>query len=291
VRQRAWDALSSASGTKKESVMLKKFTGPKAIALILVAAAIAIAAIVAVGRAQAPAPPPQPRVQVTIIQLKPDMMTTWEDLQKNEMIPAQKKAGLPWRHTMANGASGQGFTRVTIVPLANYAQLDMPGFIQRAVSAEANANYNAKLRTTIQSQRAEIYTLQTNASIISTATTMPQFQVVQTTRVLAGKGDEFLASLTQDYLPNYKKAGVKDYWVFTLNQGGPGGQRVLVRPIDKYAELDKPGLLAQAGLTEEQQDKIGARRNAVLATGVETEVFRFIPELSYGMPGQVRATN
>ena len=61
-------------------------------------AAIALAAIVAVSRAQAPAQqtPPE-RIQVTIIQVKPDMQTTWEDLQKNEMIPAQKKAGLPWR--------------------------------------------------------------------------------------------------------------------------------------------------------------------------------------------------
>ena len=37
--------------------------------------------------------------------------------------------------------------------------------------------------------------------------------------------------------------------------------------------------------------KIGARRNATLAGPTETTVFRFIPELSYGMPGQVRATN
>jgi hypothetical protein len=270
--------------------MLKKLTGPKAITLIVVVAILTLAALFSISRAQAPTAPAV-RIQVTVIQLKPDMMTTWEDLQKNDMIPAQKKAGLPWRHTLANGASGQGFTRVTIVPLANYAQLDMPGFIQRAVSAEANANYNAKLRTTILTQRAEIYTLEQNASIVSNATTMPQFQVVQAAKVLPGKGGEFLASLREDYLPAYKKAGVKDYWVWTLNQGGPGGQRVLVRLIDKYAELDKPGLLQQAGLSEDQQDKIGARRNGTLAAPPETEVYRFIPELSYGMPGQVRATN
>ena len=271
--------------------MLKRIKGPKAIAFIVVAAAIAVAAIVAVSRAQGPAQPPPPRIQVTIIQLKPDMMTTWEDLQKNEMVPAQKKAGLPWRHTLANGASGQGFTRVTIVPLANYAQLDMPGFIQRAVSAEANANYNAKLRATIENQRAVIVTIQPDLSIQSNATTMLAFQVVQTVELLPGKGDDFAASMKEDYLPAYKKAGVKDYWVFNTNQGGPGGERTLVRPIAKYADLDSPGLLAQAKLTEEQQDKIGARRNATLASGVKTEVYRFIPELSYGMPGAVRSTN
>ena len=271
--------------------MLKRIRGPKAIAFIVVVAAIVVAAIVAVSRAQAPAGPPQPRIQVAVIQLKPDMMTTWEDLQKNEMIPAQKKAGLPWRQTFANGASGQGFTRVTIVPLANYAQLDMPGFITRAVSAEANANYNAKNRQTIASQWTWIQTLQADLSIQSNATTMQPLSVVQTVELLPGKGGDFAASMTQDYLPAYKKAGVKDYWVFNTNQGGPGGERVLVRPIAKYADLDRPGLLAQAGLSEEAQDKIGARRNATLANGIRTEVYRFIPELSYGMPTPARSTN
>jgi hypothetical protein len=274
--------------------MLKRITGPL-IAAVMIVAALALGGIVALNRAQAQAPtPPAVRVQLTVIQLKPDMMTTWEDLQKNEMIPAQKKAGLPWRHTLANGASGQGFTRVTIVPLANYAQLDMPGFIQRAVSAEANANYNAKLRPTIQSQRAEIYTFEANASIMSNLTNMPQFQVVQAAMTQPGKGDEFLASVTQDYLPNYRKAGVKDYWVWTRNGGGPGGLRVMVRPIEKYADLDRPALLQQAGVTQEQQNKIAARRNATLAGGIETNVMRFIPELSYGIPtasAPARSTN
>src|SRR5882672_1741721 len=97
--------------------MTRKFKGPL-IAAALVVAALALAGIALVNRAGAQAPQPTPvRIQVTIIQLRPDMMTTWEDLQKNELIPAQKKAGLPWRHTLANGASGQGFTRVMIVPL------------------------------------------------------------------------------------------------------------------------------------------------------------------------------
>lgn len=272
--------------------MTRRITGLRA-AVFIGVAAIVLAVIVAVSRAQAPAqqqPPPQ-RIVITVTQLRPEMVATWEDLQKNELIPAQKKAGLAWRHTLGNGASGQSFTRVTIAPIANYAQLDMPGFITRAISAEANANYNAKIRPTIESQRQAIATLQTDLSIVSNSATMDALQVVQTVELLPGKGDDFAASMSQDYLPAYKKAGVKDYWVFNTNQGGPGGERVLVRPIAKYADLDKPGLLAQAGLSQEAQDKIGARRNATLANGIRTEVFRFIPELSYGTPAPSRSTN
>ena len=269
--------------------MLKRITARQAVTLVVVAAALALAGLVSLSRAQAPAQPLPPRIQVTVIQLKPEMVTTWEDLQKNEMIPAQKKAGLPWRQTFANGASGQGFTRVTLVPLANYAQLDMPGFIQRSVSAEANANYNAKNRQTIDSQRVSIVTFQPGDSLVSNASAMQPLIVVQVFHTAAGKGAEFEASLKEDYLPAYKKAGVKDFWVYTTQQGDPG--TVLVRPIAKYADLDRPGLLAQAGLTQEQQDKIGARRNATLGGPTTTTVGRFIPELSYGMPGAVRQTN
>jgi len=273
--------------------MLKRITGPRAIALIVVIAAIAIAAFVAVSRAQGPAQPPAQRIVVTITQLRPDMVITWEDLQKNEMIPAQKKTGLTWRHTLGNGASGQSFTRVSIGPLASYAQLDMPGgFITRAVSAEANANYNAKIRPTILSQQQSILTLQVDESILSNSTTIQPLQLVQVFHVAPGKGADFAASLREDYLPPYKKAGVKDYWVYNTNQGQPG--TVLVRPIANYAELDKPALLVQAGLTQDQQTKIAARRNATLGGATETEVYRFIPELSYGTPkppAPVRSTN
>jgi hypothetical protein len=138
------------------------------------------------------------------------MVITWEDLQKNEMIPAQKKTGLPWRHTLGNGASGQSFTRVTIGPLASYAQLDMPGFIHS--------------RRQCRSQR----------------------------------------ELQREDSTNHPHATAFDPHV---------------------------ALLVQAGLTQDQQTKIAARRNATLGGATETEVYRFIPELSYGTPTAVRSTN
>ena len=95
--------------------------------------------------------------------------------------------------------------------------------------------------------------------------------------------------MTSDYLPNYKKAGVKDFWVYASNFGGPAGQIVTVRPIAKYAELDQPGLLNRAGLSADAAAKIGARRAAVSAV-IDNEVARFVADLSFGMP-QVRTTN
>jgi hypothetical protein len=242
------------------------------------------------GRAQggAPAQPPPQRIMVVVTHVKPDMLTTYEDLIKNVANPALKKAGVPWRATWAT-ASGQGFTRISVTPLANYAELDQPGALQRALGVDGVANYNAKLRPTIESTHTYAQTLRQDLSIVSNSSTPPALAVLQTFQIAPGKGDEFTSSMTSDYIPNYKKADVKDFWVYATNFGGPGGQILTVRPIAKYADLDQPGLLNRAGLSAEAAAKIGARRAAVSAV-IDNETVRFVPDLSFGMP-QARTTN
>lgn len=243
------------------------------------------------GASQAPAAAAPQRIQVTTTQLKPDMVAIWEDLVRNELIPAQKKVNIPWRRTFANGPFGNGFVRITVTPVVNYAQYDQPGAIARAVNQAAATAYGAKINTTIVSTQTTILTLQPNNSIVSGAPTMPPFAVVTTYHVQSGRGAEFAASMREDFLPAYRKAGVRDYWFYVPNFGtGPAGERTLVRPIAKYAELDEQGLLVKAGLTQPQIDKLNARRNAV-SEGTTNVVYRFIPDLSYGTPPTPSTTN
>jgi hypothetical protein len=108
---------------------------------------------------------------VAIVQLNPEMVVTWEDLIKNQAMPAAKKNGTPWRHVYANGAAGTGFTRVTITPITNYAQFDQPGGVQRAFGADAATKYNAKLAPTVHSQQTYIQTLNLQSSIMGNSTT------------------------------------------------------------------------------------------------------------------------
>jgi hypothetical protein len=104
--------------------------------------------------------------------------------------------------------------------------------------------------------------------------------LVTTYRVQSGRGAEFAASIREDFLPPYRKAGVRDYWFDVATAGNvPAGERTLVRPLAKYAEFDEPGFLTKAGFTQAQIDKLNARRNAV-SEGVTNVVYRFIPDLS-----------
>src|SRR2546425_7778811 len=97
-------------------------------AVLVSGAAVLLAVGIAwtiMGRAQggAPGQPPPQRIGVVVTHVKPDMLQTYEDLIKNVANPALKKAGVPWRATWAN-QSGPGFTRISVAPLANYAELD-----------------------------------------------------------------------------------------------------------------------------------------------------------------------
>ena len=236
------------------------------------------------GGAAAQQAPPQ-RISVAVAQVKPDMVGTYQDLIKNELIPALKKAGVQYRWTWTNTAmGGTGFTFAAVQPVTSYAQYDQPNPAQRAMGDAAFATYNAKLRATLVSTHTTISTLRQDLSIQSNSPAAPPLLQLQTIQIAAGKGAEFTSLMTTDYLPNYRKAGVKDFWAYAINFGAPGGQIVTARALSKFADLDAtPGLLQKAGLSPEAAAQINAKRGAI-TTLLQNDVVRYVPELSFGSP-------
>jgi hypothetical protein len=243
------------------------------------------------GAASAAQAPPPIRLRLQVTQVRPDMSNAYQEVIKNEVIPALKKAGQPWQWMFTTGAVGPGGTFVTIRPIANYAEFDQPGMLQKALGADGAAKVVAKITPTVVSNHSWVQTLNRNMSIVSNATTPPALVVVQDFQVLPGKNADFADIMTSEYLPALKKAGVKDFWVYGTNIGGPGGLVSTVRPIAKYAELDPQpggGLLVRGGLSQEAAQRLTARR-AALFSSTETNVYRYVPDLSYGMPPQIPA--
>lgn len=233
------------------------------------------------------AAPPQ-RVAVTTTQVKPDMVATWRELIQKEAVPAFKKAGVPWRWVFSSGPlGGQAFTFTTVTPVANFAQYDQPPPIQKVLGPDGAAKYNAKLLPTIVSSHTIIQTLIPQASLQGVSSSPPAFARVATTQLLPGKGAEFTAITASEFLPAFKKAGVTDYLVFATTYGGPANERTMVTYLSKYADLDGPNPIARA-LGQEAAQKLNQKR-AALTSGTEAIVLRYVPELSYGMPGKPAA--
>jgi hypothetical protein len=220
---------------------------------------------------------------VQTVQVKPEKLSAWLELQRNETLPALKKAGSPWRWAFSNGGPvGPGFTYTLVGPIDNYAQFDSGPAVRRGMTPEAYTAYVEKERTMLVATSAVVQTLLPNASIVSGSSTAPPLAVVTTVQLLPGRGQEFASLTATDFLPAMKKAGVTDYWVFATNFGGPPGQRTIVSPISKWADLDGPNPLTRA-LGAEAAQKVNLKR-VQLTTGAELTVVSFVPDLSFGAP-------
>ena len=255
---------------------------------VLTAGVLGIAAVsvgLAQGRGGGTSQPPPQRMLVATTQVKPEMANAYEALIKNELLPAAKKGGQPFRWTFANGPTGgAGFTYVAVTPIANLAVFDEPGgpAARRAMGEAAWNAYQAKLRTMVVSTQNVLDTLVPELTLPGGSSTPPPLLQVTVLQVTPGKGAEFTRIMTTDYLPNYRKAGVKDFTTYSISFGDvPQGRFVTVRGISKYADLDGLGLLRRAGLSAEAAAEINTRR-AAIATGVSNLVLRYIPEMSFG---------
>lgn len=253
----------------------------------------AVATVVVLGIASAPAvmgqaqggqPAPAPeRTLVTTTSVRPEMIPAYQELMQKEVIPALKKAGLPFRWVFTNGPVGPGATFVSVQPIQTYADFDK-GPMLRSAMGDAYDKYLAKVRPMIVSTHGVIQTLVQNASLRSYSDKPPAWVIVATTNVLPGKGPEFATITAEEYVPAYKKAGLGDYWVFAANFGAPATQRTIVTPISGWADLDQPSPLTRA-LGQEGAQKLGQKR-AALTTGTQTVVMRYVPELSFGVPAR-----
>ncbi|MFN8580871.1 MAG: hypothetical protein U0163_07855 [Gemmatimonadaceae bacterium] len=92
------------------------------------------------------------RSYVQVYRLKPDMVNEWLDLQRTEVVPAQKKAGVTSRTTLVTQV-GNSFEYQILTPFPSWSAMDGDTPLVRALGAEGAAQLNAKLRKCILLQQ------------------------------------------------------------------------------------------------------------------------------------------
>ena len=210
------------------------------------------------------------------------MLDEWMDLQKNEVVPALKKAGIPSR-TVSRTVFGNTYEYLSISPLESYGVLDGPGLFTRALGPEAGARLAAKLRKCITAQRTYISTRQNELSIPPDSNPAPAVAVTFRRRIAPGKGQEYRNYIKSELLPVYKKAKaegkIAGYTVSTRGLGGTVGDMTTTTFYSKFADLD-PGTVLTRMLGEEAAQKVTAKATG-LSTVVETVARRRVADLSY----------
>jgi hypothetical protein len=226
-------------------------------------------------RAQStPAPPA--RSQVVIVHVKADMVNEWIDLQKNELMPAQKKGGVKTRITFQT-IFGNTNEYVTVVPFDKYAMFDGETPQVRAMGAAASARLLAKLQKCTESRQVFISNAMPELST-ATITDAPPIGVFTRIRVAPGKLPDYEAFVKSEILPIYKKANAP----VTYSRRGLGANAndvVYVAWVSKMADLDAGSPVLRA-LGPAGVSKLLAK-GGTMSSLVEQVVRRRVPDLSF----------
>jgi hypothetical protein len=248
---------------------------------LIVALTLASVAAPALATAQpAAAPAASTRYQVAVVRLKADMINEWLDLQRTEVVPALKKAGVKERQVWANSV-GNGFEYTILTPFEKWALLDGPGPLVRALGDDGAARLNAKLRKCIEVQRTFMTNRVDDLNVAPPGNALVMRTVVR--RIQPGKMQEYQGMYRSDILPGLKKAkadGKLAGSTFAVRgAGAQTGEFTTTEYFNKFADLDGPAPLV-AAIGQEAVNKINARA-IPLATTVQTIVRRRIADLGF----------
>lgn len=222
-------------------------------------------------------PPATLTSRVTITHVKPDMLNEWLDLQKNEIVPALKKAGVKTRTVYASALFGTAGEYLIVTPFEKYAEFDGDSPTLKALGPVPSARLGEKLRKCIVSSNSFAATrLGDLSNVIDGAS--PAVAVFVRYRISTGKMQDFQNLVKSDLLPVYKKAKVN----FTVSRRGVGANPNDVSFVigqAKYADLDGGTVLVKQ-LGQEGADKVNAKFNG-MRNLIEVVVRRRVPDLSF----------
>jgi hypothetical protein len=219
-----------------------------------------------------------PLVNVNVVHIKPELLTEWQDFQKNEVIPTLQKAGIKQRTAIAT-VVGPAFEYVFLTPTTNFADRDAGSPIVKALGEEGARTFGQKNRRFIDSQRTYVVRMRTDLSYQPDANAKLPIGVVSDYSIAAGRAADFESYIKTDMTAAHKQLKTGGFLVYQTLFGGEGNAFVVVTMLPNFAEVDKGPAITRA---------YGAARAAAIqqklagiVTHVERVLTRQVPELSF----------
>jgi hypothetical protein len=246
--------------------------------LSMVVAAVTALASTGVAQAQTPAPGAQPAgglYTVTQVVVKADHVATYRDYLK-KLSDGYKKAGAR-SFSVYVAVAGNPLEYVLVRPVPNYAAADEAPILNKAYSDIERARLNTQ-----RDQCTESAHISFQRMIAVVGEGDPRtFRVVTRFRARPGMAEAYTAAIQNELLPALKKVEGIRYRARHVEWGGSRSEFVTTNDMDKLATLDKPSSPSVQAFGQEGAVK-WAKKMAELGTNVDAQIYRFIPELSYG---------
>lgn len=213
-------------------------------------------------------------LRVAFVQLKPESAPRWAELQRTELLPAQRKGGVAWRDTWASAASGDLYERVIVTPIASLAQLDSPLPFTKALEptfAERNSQLMSGTRVMIVRTRPDLS--------YGTRPATLNIGMITTVSVTPGRNVQYESFIKTDFIPGLKKAGVPYYSVGQIVYGGDTNQYVTLLTFDNFADLAS-GHPVERALGADGAARLLQKAGSFI-TRVERTLIRYLGDLSF----------
>ena len=214
-------------------------------------------------------------VRVNVVQVKPERLSDFIKLYRDEINPALREAGVPWRSVWQTGEFGETYERHFVTPMASFAELDAGGPLGRVLEPRQLERVLERLRRSID--RRQSYAVLYRADLSVESDDVSGFPIARVTnvQVAPGRGADFEALLREN-LETFQAAGV----VFGVYQRefGPGPVVwQIVENLRSYGELTRGGILRAFG---DESGQMASRLNGILI-GIERTVLEYDPTLSF----------
>jgi len=241
------------------------------------AAALVVALTAPLSPAQTSPPQVGQFLVLSVIDVKPDLMAEFGELQAQTMT-AQRKGGLRWRETWNVLQFGNPHRVGVLRPLSSFAELDGQSYTIKGAGAEQARVINERSRRMIVAQ--QIYALRARPDLgFGDRPAQPNLAVLTTITVAPGRTAEFETLIKNDVIPAYKNAGAAYLGVAQVTLGGNPSEYLAFTLYENFAALQNGNPILR-GLGPEGFAKF-RQRLAGIVTKEEHEVVRFNASLSF----------
>jgi len=221
---------------------------------------------------------PTTRLLVTEVRVKPDKITEWLALERNDVVPALKKAGIK-RYTVFQTLIGDTNEFLIVRALPTFAEFNGAGPLEDALGDKAAALI-AKLRNCEESVHRSI---ENRHDDVSLDPGNAQALFVSRYRAMPGKAGDYMAFVHTEMYPVMVKAKANGTMsgmeVTTSVQGGEPGLITLNMYYSDFTPLDGPPPLAKTMGPQGTAEFL--RKGAGLISQVEQRILKRAPELSF----------
>ena len=210
------------------------------------------------------------RLQINIVDVKPDMIDAWIDMQTKQTVPALVKAGVV-RRDVYQTAIGRTGRFITARPVGAFAERDSPNPIEKALGAAGAKEYFQKIRAMVAQETTSVIERVPEATYDPNPEAIYKVLLVSFNHITPGHTADYINFLKTDILPVQQKAQTKRYAVSRVVFGGDPNQIGVATWFDKFADLDM-GPAINRVLGPDAAAKLG-QKTAGIVQNVEREVY------------------